>query len=44
MKKEVRSFYERDDVSKITTDKNEPITKQKIKKQRRLHNDTLKSL
>ena len=42
MKKEVRSFYERDNLSRITTSKNEPITKQTIKKHRRLLCETLK--
>ena len=32
MKKEVQSFCEKDDFSRITTSKNEPITKEKIKK------------
>ena len=44
MKKEVRSFYERDNFSRITTSKTEPIRKQKIKKQRRLLCETLKTL
>ena len=32
IQKEVRSFYERDDVSRITIGKKETITKQKIKR------------
>jgi len=42
--KPVREFYNRDDVSRITTGVRKTITYKKIKKQRRILNDTLMNL
>ena len=40
----VREFYLRDDVSRVTTSKKETVTRNKVKKQKRLLNDSRKNL
>ncbi|KAL5010757.1 hypothetical protein ScPMuIL_013062 [Solemya velum] len=44
LKQEVHTFFERDDVSRITTGKKETVTKHKVKKQRRILLDTISNL
>jgi hypothetical protein len=41
LKQEVQTFFERDDVARLTTGKKETVTKNKVKKQRRILLDTI---
>ena len=41
---ERQDFYERDDISRCTTGKKETKTKEKVKKQKRMLNDSMKNL
>lgn len=42
IKERIAEFYERDDISRLTTGKKDTITKNKVKKQKRLLNDSMK--
>ena len=44
LKSKVRQFFERDDNSRITTGKKQTVTRNKIKRQKRLLNDSIRNL
>ena len=44
MGKIVRDFFERDDVSRLTAGVKQTITRLKVKKQKRIMNDSMKNL
>jgi len=43
-RRDVEEFFERDDVSRILPGKQQTVTRQKLKKQKRFLNDTLANL
>ena len=44
MGKIIRDFFERDDVSRLTAGVKQTITRLKVKKQKRIMNDSMKNL
>lgn len=44
LRKQVQAFYERDDISRLTSEIRETITRQGEKRQKRILNDTIEKI